>query len=49
MTTQFDLMLNVPQNSLSNFTNNTVILHAVDNGHSFVDNAKTTLSTWTVY
>jgi hypothetical protein len=45
MTTEFHLMVNVPQKSLSNFTNNMVIFHAVDNGHSFADNAKTMLST----
>ena len=33
--------------------NNTVILHAIDNGHSFVDSAKTIVSTqilhYTIY
>jgi hypothetical protein len=44
MTADFHLMLNVRRKSSSNFTNNAVILHAVDNGHSVVDDAKTTNS-----
>jgi hypothetical protein len=38
------MMLNIPQKSSLHFANNTVILHAFDNVHSFADSAKTILS-----
>jgi hypothetical protein len=32
MTDKFHVMLNIPEKSLSNFANNALILHAIDNG-----------------